>query len=96
MKADVRKCPDCGLDVRAEEKKKLLDCYRSQLALFPYREMVDVIDRQHASLIGGECTAAEVFCQFRGESFIEVVSALDLAHPDALEGEVRTTPPDTW
>ncbi|MFH0946270.1 MAG: PIG-L deacetylase family protein [Planctomycetota bacterium] len=90
--------PGMAIDItdQLEGKQELLGCYPSQLALFPYQQMVDVVDRQHASLVGGNCRAAEVFCQFAGEAYLEVIGSLDLAHPDALTGEVRTTPPDTW
>lgn len=79
-----------------EKKKELVSCYASQLALFPYLEMVDVQARTHASLIGGQCTAAETFCPFDGRAFCRVVADLDLTSPETTNNEVLTIPPDTW
>ena len=90
--------PGMAIDIsdQLEQKKELIGCYPSQLALFPYQQLADIVGREHASLVGGNCVAAEVFCQFAGEAYVQVVGALDLAHPEALAGEVRTTPPETW
>ena len=90
--------PGVVVDISDElaKKKDLVSCYASQLALFPYLELVDVQGRTHASLVGPTCTAAETFCPFDGRAFCRVVADLDLTSPEATNNEVLTIPPDTW
>ena len=90
--------PGMVVDISGEldRKKELLECYPSQLALFPYQKMVDIVNRNHASLVGPWCSAAEAFCPFDGRAFCELVESSDLTSPDTLGNEVLTTPPDTW
>jgi LmbE family N-acetylglucosaminyl deacetylase len=90
--------PGLVVDISAQLDRKLalIELYRSQLELFPYPRMIDAIGRAHASLFGPDCVAAEVFCPFRADAFIELVASLGLDHPDTLGGEVLSTPPDTW
>jgi LmbE family N-acetylglucosaminyl deacetylase len=90
--------PGLVVDISAQLARKieLVGCYPSQLALFPYQQLVDVVNRTHAALAGPGCTAAEVFCPFDGAKFRALLADVDLLSPATLRNEVLTTPPDTW
>lgn len=76
-----------------EQKKALVRRYASQIALLDYVFLVEEMGRLHAPLAGPGALAAEVFCPYRCEDFLEAVAALDLGRVEDTP-TVNLTPPE--
>ena len=88
--------PGWVVDITAQldAKLALLDCYRSQLALFDYRTMASQRAALHAPLAPG-ARACEVFWPVRADAYVDLVAAADLGSPEAQETIVLMTAPET-
>jgi LmbE family N-acetylglucosaminyl deacetylase len=88
--------PGWVVDISAqlEQKIELMRCYRSQLAILDYLEVARLRAALHAPLVPG-ASACEVFWPVRGEAYLDIVGAADLASPAAQRTIALLTAPET-
>lgn len=88
--------PGWVVDISAqlESKLDLMRCYRSQLEILDYVEVARLRAAVHAPLAPG-ARACEVFWPVRGDAYVELVRAADLASPAAQQTLALLTVPET-